>query len=488
MEIYKDIGRRNNFPFFDNSKLDPNLGPITLVRIWHNMYVEGIEVWYGEKSSGQHIGKERNKSTSVSELIPNADEFITEISGRSGHWIDSIEFKTNYGRVLKCGTSTGGNPFILAVPNMVVKSFKFEVGSYLNYLGAVFGPSNYNPVIGPGTAPLPIPIAGQMPGSMPGSMSGPMPGPMPIYMSEQMPGSMPGQMHRSMSGPTSGSMPGAMPGQMHRYMSGPIPGYMPGSMPEPMKGPQVVSMPVPTYPYKPVPTNEYQPQMDPKGGMGEMRGGMWRMRGGFQGHSYNPQGHNPVPGNVTGPGYGPSIGYDPGAGYGPAPGQSGGGYGPQPFQPIKTKAYGKIHPNDRFFDDYNEILAPLMAQNCRVEIDEVTIHSNDTLVVGIECVYRLTYIQGKVEFKKTTHIGSEKGIFSKKQTLKLNPGDVITMVKGKSGDLIDRLDIASVSGYMVTLGGKGGSDFNLIIPPGRKVIAFGGSTGGFLSSLYVYHA
>lgn len=582
MEIYQDTGLKGQATYYDDSKLAQDLDPITVVRVWHKDFVEGIEIWYGPRSSGQHIGMQRNADTNVDELMLGIGEYITEIRGRSGHWLDSITFITNEERKLECGKSLGGGPFRLFAPGMVIKCFRYEVGNYVNYIGAVFGPSNHIVGSAPGIMTLPAPIPGGMPGRMPGGMPGGMhvgmnvgmPGGMSMGMSSGMTGQMGGSMSTGMggpvsvsiSGPTHGGMPGGMPGgisvgmhggmpggmtggmpggvsigmqgrmpggmsgQMPGGMSGGMGGQMPGGMSGPMPGrmggnisvsisgpgmsggmmgadagPQPVPMPVPTYPYKPEPTPQY-PQ-EPQGGMGGMRGGMmgFRGRGHFGGHGrFQGQGYGPQPGytapqmyggpgNVSGPGYGtggygPAPGYGPGAGFGPMPGQPGGGFGPQPMQPLKSDVVGKTHENDRFFDDYTEIIAPLMEQGCTSAIDDVTILSNGKLVIGIECIYRITRTDGTVEFKKATHTGSEKGIFTNKKKLKLNPGDSISMVRGRCGDLIDRIDLITVAGSAASSGGTGGSEFDLAIPSGRKVIAFGGSLCGFMSTFYVYHA
>eukprot|EP00826_Nyctotherus_ovalis_P064623 TRINITY_DN9483_c0_g4_i2.p1 TRINITY_DN9483_c0_g4~~TRINITY_DN9483_c0_g4_i2.p1 ORF type:complete len:393 (+),score=71.77 TRINITY_DN9483_c0_g4_i2:265-1443(+) len=391
METYQDAGLAKQAPLYDDSKLAHNLDPFTVIRVWYKDYVEGIEVWYGPRSHGQRIGSARNADSNVDELMFNPGESLVSISGRSGHWLDTVTFATSEGRSITCGKSKGGDPFSLAVPGMVVSSLKYEVGEYLNYIGAVFAPPKHagGPYVGVTT------------------------------------------------------LPGKVPG-----------GYMPrgGVRPQP------VQMPGPSYPYKPVPSHH-------------------------QGHAAGPRGGY-YPG-VPGAGQYPVPGY--GQGYNPVPGGAGGyGYGGY-MQPIRTQTAGKVHEGEKIFDDYTEVLKPLMDQGCRVDIEEVGITASDNLVVAIECLYTITYPQGNVEKKKLSHVGGEKGMFDSPKRMTVKGGDMLCMAKGRSGELIDRLDIATAGGDLLSAGGNGGEDFLLAVPAGRRIVAFGGSLGDYLASLYAYH-
>eukprot|EP00826_Nyctotherus_ovalis_P031023 TRINITY_DN2476_c0_g2_i3.p1 TRINITY_DN2476_c0_g2~~TRINITY_DN2476_c0_g2_i3.p1 ORF type:complete len:153 (+),score=43.85 TRINITY_DN2476_c0_g2_i3:76-534(+) len=138
MEAYFDTGRKDHGRYFDDSMLDPDLGKITVVRVWHKGYIDGIEVQYGSKSHGQRIGLKRDHETKVSELLLADDEHITAVHGRSGWWLDQLNFVTSKGRTMNTGTSMGGHPFVFEVPGKVVGFFRYEVSEYVDYFGAAF--------------------------------------------------------------------------------------------------------------------------------------------------------------------------------------------------------------------------------------------------------------------------------------------------------------------------------------------------------------
>lgn len=374
--------------FHDDSKLTKDLPALSVIRIWHGEFIEGIETCYGQLTSGQHIGKERKPSDNINELILSQGEYITQVGGRSGAWLDRISFKTNYGRTLECGKSTGGEPFNFEVPGMVVSYFKYEVGNHVNLIEVIF--------------------------DVPKS-SGPMTSP-----------------------PGVTTLPACVP------------------------------MPIPSYPHNPVPTGP-MPGYNPRGGM----------HGYGQGpHGYNPRGGYPG-GGYYGGGYPGHMGGYPGYGQ-PA--------GPMPLQPVKSQSFGGTHGDTKYFDDYTELLAPLIEQGCDPSIEEVVLWEGDKLLLGIECKYRLVYQNGSIEYKKVSHIGKNKGFSSRSNKLTLGSGETIVSAQGRNGNLVDFFELVTSSGAKVSAGGKGGDEFNIQIPHGRKIIAFGGATNGCIHHIYVYHA
>jgi V8-like Glu-specific endopeptidase len=120
-----------------------NIAKISQINIWHDSYVNGIEVFYGGISRGPVYGT-KLKDLSDKNLVTlplDPDEYIKEISGRCGCWIDQLAFKTTKGKSVKAGTSTGGADFILAVEDQIVFSLEYGVNDiYLQCINAVFKP------------------------------------------------------------------------------------------------------------------------------------------------------------------------------------------------------------------------------------------------------------------------------------------------------------------------------------------------------------
>lgn len=92
---------------------------IKSIRILHNdSLVHGLEFVYTngyntiETSSGPHIGKDvyGYKSNEIMVQLED-DEFVVQISGRSGGYIDYIAFVTSKGKRIEGGGAKGGEPF-----------------------------------------------------------------------------------------------------------------------------------------------------------------------------------------------------------------------------------------------------------------------------------------------------------------------------------------------------------------------------------------
>ena len=120
-----------------------NIAKISQVNIWHDSYVNGIEVFNGGISRGPVYGTKLKdlSGKNLVTLLLDPDEYIKEISGRCGCWIDQLTFKTTKGKSVKAGTSTGGSEFILAVEDQIVCSLEYGINDYyLQCINAVFKP------------------------------------------------------------------------------------------------------------------------------------------------------------------------------------------------------------------------------------------------------------------------------------------------------------------------------------------------------------
>lgn len=102
------------------------------------MFFDGIQFIYegpaGETVPGSLIGNARANQTVFSPstiAMLHPDEYITDVRGRKGAWTDSLEIRTNFGRVFSCGGS-GGGAFEVKLPSDVeVRSISFSLGDHL---------------------------------------------------------------------------------------------------------------------------------------------------------------------------------------------------------------------------------------------------------------------------------------------------------------------------------------------------------------------
>nr|CCA21977.1 peptideN(4)(Nacetylbetaglucosaminyl)asparagine amidase putative [Albugo laibachii Nc14] len=126
---------------------------VARVRLWGVTFLDGLQFVYERiqdetvKDStpifgtlwGNSIASEHKESPAV-ELTLFPFEFITEMSGGKGAWIDSLSVQTNFKRTITCGGS-GGDSFKINGPNSMqeIRSIELAVGDHLNDPIAFFG-------------------------------------------------------------------------------------------------------------------------------------------------------------------------------------------------------------------------------------------------------------------------------------------------------------------------------------------------------------
>ncbi|MBA2672338.1 jacalin-like lectin [Ramlibacter sp.] len=81
---------------------------ITGIRMRYGEVVDCLEVFYDGKSGGQHGNPDGG---TPHEIALAADEYVVEVSGRCGDFIDSLVFTTSKGQAVGGGGTSGGKPF-----------------------------------------------------------------------------------------------------------------------------------------------------------------------------------------------------------------------------------------------------------------------------------------------------------------------------------------------------------------------------------------
>ena len=98
-------------PFDD---VAPNQMEISKLRIRSGLFIDQLQVIYRNPVNGQEApGPVHGGNGGLpTEITLNAGEFITEINGRTGSFVDSLTLKTNQGRIFSnLGGDGGPNPF-----------------------------------------------------------------------------------------------------------------------------------------------------------------------------------------------------------------------------------------------------------------------------------------------------------------------------------------------------------------------------------------
>ena len=84
---------------------------ITAIRIWHDDFIYGVEVFYDGVSGGIRRANSTHHAPAT-DIVLAYGEHISQIAGRHGDIVDHLEFTTTLGKVYQFGKSTGGNHFV----------------------------------------------------------------------------------------------------------------------------------------------------------------------------------------------------------------------------------------------------------------------------------------------------------------------------------------------------------------------------------------
>jgi len=134
---------------------------------------------------------------------------------------------------------------------------------------------------------------------------------------------------------------------------------------------------------------------------------------------------------------------------------------------------GNRHNDTRSFDHFSYI-----PNNTPWPIRQVKLFGS-TYVNGIQVSY---------EMRGNTPVEMGNNDNPYERVLNLESGEFIVEVSGRSGNIIDRLDIRTNFGKTLSVGGNGGTPFRLAIPNGSQVVGFFGGCGGHLHNIGVYYA
>lgn len=114
---------------FDDSVIN---SPVATIAVHAGSYVDALVVTYQNGTQMFHGGGGGQVNNP---FTLNSGEFITELIGRAGDYVDQLTIVTNQRRFGPFGGS-GGNPFTIQLPPDVwVFAFWGQSGSYMDALG-----------------------------------------------------------------------------------------------------------------------------------------------------------------------------------------------------------------------------------------------------------------------------------------------------------------------------------------------------------------
>jgi len=116
---------------------------------------------------------------------------------------------------------------------------------------------------------------------------------------------------------------------------------------------------------------------------------------------------------------------------------------------------------------------------------KLTVYHDGQFVKGMRLKYQLP----NGTFASSGHQGRLKDIKDprcQKVRIRLNPGEFISELAPKGGDLLDCLIIRTSTGQFFQAGGPGGNPQPNLIPPGKRLAGFHGHHGGCIHKIGVY--
>jgi len=112
--------------------------PVRQIKLWGRNFVNGIQVFY--EMAGCTPAEYGNQDQPYeSSLVLESGEYIVDVSGKLGEIIDSMEIRTNRGRVLRHGGNGGHTTFRFSIPsNSQIVGFYGGFGGHLHNIGIFY--------------------------------------------------------------------------------------------------------------------------------------------------------------------------------------------------------------------------------------------------------------------------------------------------------------------------------------------------------------
>lgn len=109
------------------------------VKVRSKDYIDAIQIIYGDKAGDTSVSDQHGGTGgSPSNFRLEPEEYITEVGGKYGYYIDSLWIKTNQGRTKNWGGSGGEVSFkYIAPPETRIVGFFGQAGDFLDSIGVI---------------------------------------------------------------------------------------------------------------------------------------------------------------------------------------------------------------------------------------------------------------------------------------------------------------------------------------------------------------
>ncbi|ETW07980.1 hypothetical protein H310_02367 [Aphanomyces invadans] len=109
---------------------------VSAIHLWSGDYFDGVQLTYQTKHAQTTPGRAWTTGGAATATMQTLQllegEFISEVRGRRGAWMDQLSVTTNFGRSLTAG-GNGGGPFVVPIPpGHMARAFSFELGDHIN--------------------------------------------------------------------------------------------------------------------------------------------------------------------------------------------------------------------------------------------------------------------------------------------------------------------------------------------------------------------
>jgi hypothetical protein len=128
----------NDLNFVTPSTLDGRR--VVELRVRSGDFIDAIQVVY-QTSSGQIIETDRHGGPGgVADVFKfDPDEYIVEIKGKYGAYVDSLEMKTSKGRIKRWGGNGGVVDYIYIAPaGHIIQGFFGRSGAFVDNIGVIY--------------------------------------------------------------------------------------------------------------------------------------------------------------------------------------------------------------------------------------------------------------------------------------------------------------------------------------------------------------
>lgn len=214
---------------------------------------------------------------------------------------------------------------------------------------------------------------------------------------------------------------------------------------------------------------EFGPAVNP--GMG------FNMQVDTHGMGHHPHEHHHEHGHMSGPMPGPM--------YSPPPLQS-------DSHASATSCVGGYDPSGTSFNDYTSFVMDHVKQGKQVLISDMEVWMNEQKdrVTYIEIKYEVPNGRGVFTVNEEKHHGTKPGSFMYPHESKhFFSGDFITNITGRhDGTKITKLCIKSNKGTAIEIGKDIGTEFNLMVPTGKRVISLATQFTSHMTNIGAYYA